>query len=262
MGNGRTSALFMAPRRGMAEIVEALSAQLTQATVLSGVAVQCVVPQPAGTMSRPTYDVTLVHGPTLQADAVVFTTPAHVTARLVEHFHPKLAEALEAIPYVSTATVSLAFRRADVPHPLDGFGFLVGRYEACDIIGATWTSTKFPHRAPAEHVLIRSFVGGVGREQLVSLDDAALIELVREALRRILGIAAAPRLARVFRWEKANPQYLVGHLERVETMEKMLTPYPGLFLTGSAYRGVGVPDCIHQGMQTAERVLAMLAAGG
>lgn len=252
-------ALFMAPRYGMAQIVEAIRAQLSQTTVLSGMPVRRIVPQRAGTLSLPTYEVVLEHAPPLQADAVVLATPAHVTARLVEHFNPKLAEELHAIPYVSTATVSLAFRRADVPHPLDGFGFLVGRQEACRILGATWTSTKFPHRAPAERVLIRSFIGGVGHESLVALDDATLIQVVREELGRTLGIAAAPVLARVSRWEKANPQYRVDHLERVEAMEKMLTGYPGLFLTGSAYRGVGIPDCIHQASQTAERVLAMLA---
>lgn len=250
--------LFMAPRDGMADIVDAISARLDRVTVLSGLTVQRVVPWCEGTSLPGTYDVVLDQGQALRAEAVVFATPAHITARLVEGFHAKLAEALQAIPYVSTATVSLAFRRADVPHALDGFGFLVGRYESCRLIGATWTSSKFSHRAPAEHALIRSFVGGAGREHLVSLDDAALVQMVREELQDVLGIAAAPRLTRVFRWEKANPQYLVGHLERVEAMEKMLAPYPCLFLTGSAYRGVGVPDCIHQGRQTAARVLSML----
>jgi oxygen-dependent protoporphyrinogen oxidase len=255
------SALFVAPRHGMAELVEALSARLDRCTVLQGVSVQGVVQLVERGRATPRYEVVLEHGPTLPADAVVFATPAYVTARLVENFHPKLAEALRAIPYVSTATVSLAYRRADVPHPLDGFGFLVGRHEPCRLIGATWTSTKFPFRAPAEHVLLRAFVGGAGREELVARDDAALIQLVREEFRAILGTIATPLLARVFRWEKANPQYLVGHLERVEAMEKLLAPYPGLFLTGSAYRGVGVPDCIRQARHTAQRVLALFVPG-
>jgi oxygen-dependent protoporphyrinogen oxidase len=254
----RPTPLFMAPRGGMADIVEALSARLDHVAVLSGVTVQHLVPRLGDASPPVTYDVVLAQAPALQAHAVVLATPAHVTARLVGGFHAKLAEALQAIPYVSTATVSLAFRRADVPHALDGFGFLVGGREPCRLIGATWTSTKFPHRAPTGHALIRSFLGGAGREHLVSLDDAALVQAVREELQAVLGITARPQLARVFRWEKANPQYLVGHLERVEAMEKMLAPYPGLFLTGSAYRGVGVPDCIHQGRQAAARVLSTL----
>jgi protoporphyrinogen/coproporphyrinogen III oxidase len=250
--------MFMAPRDGMAEIVEAISARLDRITVLCGEAVQRIMPRGPSMGGARGYAVHLGPGRALQADAVVFATPAHVTAQLVEGFHPKLAEALRAIPYVSSATVSLAYRRADVPHPLDGFGFLTGRREGHRIMGATWTSTKFSHRAPADHVLIRSFVGGKGQEHLVCLDDAALIQVVREELGAILRTTTAPLLARVYRWERANPQYLVGHLDRVDAMEKMLAPHPGLFLTGSAYRGVGVPDCIYQGAQTAERVLGSL----
>lgn len=252
--------MFMAPRDGMAEIVEALSARLDRVTVLRGRAAQRIVPYLPEIAAGALYEVHLDHGAALQADVVVFATPAYVTARLVEGFHPKLTETLRAIPYVSTATVSLAYRRADVPHPLDGFGFLVGRREGRRITAATWTSTKFPDRSPPDHILIRSFVGGVGHEQLASLDDATLIRAVGEELGAILGIAKAPLLARVYRWERANPQYQVGHLERVDAMEKLLVPYPGLFLTGSAYRGVGVPDCIHQGAQSAERVIACLAS--
>jgi oxygen-dependent protoporphyrinogen oxidase len=253
-----TTALFMAPRAGMAEIVEALSSRLAQVALWLGETVQRVRPHGTGAAGAQAYAVHLDRATTLQAEAVVFATPAHITARLVEGFHPRLAEALRAIPYTSSATISLAYRRRDVPHPLDGFGFLVGKHEDRRITAATWSSSKFPHRAPADHVLIRSFVGGVGREELVWRDDAALIQLVCEELGAILGITTAPMLARVYRWERANPQYLVGHLERIDAMEQMLASYPGLFLAGSAYRGVGVPDCIHQGVLTAERLLAAL----
>jgi protoporphyrinogen/coproporphyrinogen III oxidase len=254
----RAPTMFMAPRAGMAEIVAAISSRLDQVTIRQGIVVQRVVPRGAGVAGVPSYEVQCDRSPALQAEAVVLAMPAHATARVVEGFHPKLAQALRAIPYVSTATISLAYRRADVPHPLDGFGFLVGRREGRRLMAATWTSTKFAQRAPAEHVLIRSFVGGAGHEHLVELEDAALLQLVREELGDILGIRQAPLLARVFRWERANPQYRVGHLEHVEAMEKMLASFPGLFLTGSAYRGVGVPDCIYQGGQAAERVLAAL----
>jgi protoporphyrinogen/coproporphyrinogen III oxidase len=254
----RSPAMFMAPRAGMAEIVEAINSRLDQVTMMRGTSVQRIVPRGEGVAGLPSYEVQLDRAPALQAEAVVMATPAHVTARVVEGFHSKLAQALRAIPYASTATISLAYRRADVPHPLDGFGFLVGHQEGRRLMAATWTSSKFAQRAPAEHVLIRSFIGGAGRERLVSLEDAALIQLVREELGEILGILQAPLLARVFRWERANPQYRVGHLQHVEGMEKMLASFPGLFLTGSAYRGVGVPDCIYQGTQTAERVLVSL----
>jgi oxygen-dependent protoporphyrinogen oxidase len=250
------TSLFVAPRGGMAEVVEALAARLDRVTVRTEARVRRVVPEADG--AAPRYTVYLEQGPPLHAAAVVFATPAHETARLVDGFHPGLAEALSGIPYASSATVSLAYRRSDVPHPLDGFGFLVGRRERRRITAATWASTKFSLRAPADHVLIRSFIGGVGNEALVALDDAALTRLAAEELREILHITKPPRLARVFRWERANPQYRVGHVAHVDAMERMLASHPGLFLTGSAYRGVGVPDCIHQGRQTADRLLAAL----
>jgi len=249
--------LFMAPQGGMAEIVEALSRRLDQVVLRLGQTVQRVTPH--GAAGKQGYVVHLDDATTLQVDAVVFATPAPITATMVEGFHPRLAMALRTISYVSSATVSLAYRRDDVSHPLDGFGFLIGKREGRRIMAATWSSTKFSYRAPADAVLIRSFVGGAGREDLVGLDDLALIQLVREELGAMLGITATPLLARVYRWERANPQYVVGHLERVDAMEQLLVPYPGLYLTGSAYRGVGVPDCIHQGTQTAERLLAALA---
>lgn len=257
-GSPPTTTMFMAPRGGMAEIVEALGSRLDQRTLRLRQRVRRVVPHGDGMAGPHGYAVHLDDATTLQADAVVFATPAYITASLVERFHPTLAAALHTIPYASSATISLAYRRRDVSHPLDGFGLLVGEHEGRRIMAATWTSTKFSHRAPADAVLLRSFVGGSGREEMVGSDDAALIQLVREELGAILGITTAPLLARVYRWERANPQYLVGHLERVDAMEQLLASYPGLFLTGSAYRGVGVPDCIHQGVLTAERIMAAL----
>jgi oxygen-dependent protoporphyrinogen oxidase len=254
----RPTPLFMAPQGGMAEIVEALSSHLDQVVLRLGQTVQRVTPHGDGASGAQGYVVHLDDATTLQTDVVVFATPAPITASLVDSFHPRLAMALRTIPYVSSATVSFAYRRGDVSHPLDGFGFLVGKREGRRIMAATWTSTKFSHRAPADAALIRSFVGGADREELVRADDTALIQLVREELGAILGITTAPLLTRVYRWERANPQYLVGHLDRVEAMEQLLAPYPGLFLTGSAYRGVGLPDCIHQGALTAERVMAAL----
>jgi protoporphyrinogen/coproporphyrinogen III oxidase len=257
-GNPALTTMFMAPRGGMAEIVDVLSSRLDRVVKRLGQTVQRVVPHGDGQAVPYSYAVHLDDATTLHANVVVFATPAPITAGLVESFHPRLAKALRAIPYVSSATISLAYRRRDVSHPLDGFGFLVGKHEGRRIMAATWTSTKFASRAPADGVLIRSFVGGSGRDELVMLDDAALLHLVREDLGAVLGITSAPLLARIYRWERANPQYRVGHLERVEAMEQLLASYPGLFLTGSAYRGVGVPDCIHQGVLTAERIMAAL----
>jgi protoporphyrinogen/coproporphyrinogen III oxidase len=258
LGKPAITTMFMAPRGGMAEIVDALNSRLDRVVKRLGQTVRRVVPHGDGQDGAHGYTVHVDGSTPVHAEAVVFATPAPITASLVEGFHPSLARALRAIPYVSSATISLAYRRRDVSHPLDGFGFLVGRHEGRRIMAATWTSTKFAHRAPADAVLIRGFVGGAGAEDLVMCDDAALIQLVRAELGAVLGITATPLLARVYRWERANPQYVVGHLERVDAMEQLLASYPGLFLTGSAYRGVGVPDCIYQGTKTAERIMSAL----
>jgi oxygen-dependent protoporphyrinogen oxidase len=122
------------------------------------------------------------------------------------------------------------------------------------LMACTWTSTKFSERAPAEHVLVRGFVGGPRHEDLVSLSDAELIQLVRQELTQTMGVAARPVAARVYHWPQGNAQYDVGHLERVAEIEALAAGLPGLYLTGSAYRGVGIPDCIEQGQATAAAV--------
>jgi oxygen-dependent protoporphyrinogen oxidase len=142
---------------------------------------------------------------------------------------------------------------------LDGFGFVVAARDKSRLMACTWTSTKFEGRAPHEHVLLRCFLGGPRNHALVDLPDAELVRLAREELRSIMGVKAQPVLARIYRWPQANPQYDVGHLERVGHIETLAADLPGLYLTGSAYRGVGIPDCIEQGQAAAQAVLAALA---
>ncbi|GAB4407724.1 MAG: protoporphyrinogen oxidase [Anaerolineae bacterium] len=245
-GHGRTT-VFMTLRGGLQELVSAIEGALT-ASVITGQGVQAFARMADG------YRLTLDDGRALDADAVVLATPAYVSATLLRPLNAELADRLAAIRYVSTATVSLGFAAADLSHPLNGFGFVVPRQEPTRLLACTWTSTKFTHRARPGTVLLRAFVGGPRREDLVALDDEALIALVREDLATIMGISATPILARVYRWPRGNPQYDVGHLERVAQIEALCPP--GLYLTGSAYRGVGLPDCIQQAQATAQRVLA------
>jgi oxygen-dependent protoporphyrinogen oxidase len=238
--------MFVSMRGGLRELVAALEGALAGVEILVGRAVTSLGQVDGG------YTLRLDDGERRQADAVVLAVPAYAAAELLAPLNPALADGLRVIRYVSTATVSLGFRREDVPHPLDGFGFVVPASEPCDLLACTWTSTKFDHRAPDDAVLLRAFVGGPGREDVIEQDDAALIDMVRAELRRIMGIEAPPVVARTFRWRKANPQYDVGHLERVSALEALCPP--GLFLTGSAYRGVGIPDCARQGAETAAQV--------
>jgi oxygen-dependent protoporphyrinogen oxidase len=194
----------------------------------------------------------------LAADAVVLAVPAFAAADLLADLEPPLAAALRGIRYVTSATVSLAYRRDKFNHPLNGFGFVVPAPEKRRILACTWTSTKFPHRSPPDHVLLRCFIGGARDEALAEQNDAALEAMAREELRDLLGVTATPALTRVYRWPRGNPQYDVGHLDRVAEMEALAARHPGLFLTGSAFRGIGLPDCIAQGDETAQQVLAYL----
>jgi oxygen-dependent protoporphyrinogen oxidase len=251
-GAGREKlSLFMTLRGGLRELVEALVARL-DGELLPGTGVAGL------TRSQEGYQLRLSHGRTLQADIVILATPAFVTADLVEPMHARLAEGLRTIRYVSTATLSLGFRRAEFEHPLDGFGFVVSSRDRSRLMACTWTSTKFNRRASDEHVLLRAFVGGPRNEHLVLLSDEELLALVREELHEVMGVNAEPVATRLYRWPEGNPQYDVGHLERVDRLEAMAADLPGLYLTGSAYRGVGLPDCIQQGQNTAEAIIAQV----
>ena len=151
--------------------------------------------------------------------------------------------------------MTLAYPSAELP-PLRGFGFVVPAVERRTLIACTWASRKFPGRAPEGHELVRAFVGGALRPDLLARDDAALVEVARGELRALAGITAAPELVRVHRHRLAMPQYVVGHLERVATIEARAAALPALALAGAAYRGVGVPDCVRSGEAAAEQVLA------
>ena len=240
---------FLTPRAGLAEIVEALEAQLAPVEVRRRATVAGLRPEPGG------YRLRLASGETLWAEAVILATPGFVTAELVAGFEPEMAQALRGIPYTSTATVSLAYPLSAIPRPLDGYGYVIPRREGRRALACTWTSTKFPHRAPPGYALLRVFVGRAGQEQDIPWDDAGLLTLAQEELRMTLGIAAQPTLWRVFRWERAMPQYNLGHLERLARIEAMLQRWPSLALAGNGYRGIGIPDCIRSGELAVQRIL-------
>jgi oxygen-dependent protoporphyrinogen oxidase len=202
------------------------------------------------------YVVHLATGETIDADAVIVATPAHVAAGVLRTLDSPLAAELDAIPHASTALVSLAYRREEIPHPLDAHGYVVSRAEGGPVLACTWTSRKWPGRAPDGWELLRVFLGRLGREAALDQDDAALITLARAELESRLGVRTAPALTRVHRWPRGMPQYVLGHPARIARIETALAAHPGLALAGNAYRGVGIPDCIASG----ERAAALTAA--
>jgi oxygen-dependent protoporphyrinogen oxidase len=252
--------IFLTPLTGLAEIVEALVAELDAARVEMRLRSR-VSNMTRADVTQGTWRVTLDSGEHLSADAIILATPAYVSASLVENIAPELAVDLSAIEYVSTATVTLAYREGDLPRPLDGYGYVIPRREGRKALASTWTSTKFPHRAPQGYALVRVFIGRAGQENQIAWDDEGLLSIAREELELTLGITAAPLLRRIYKWEKAMPQYNRGHPERLERIKTTLNAYPGLALAGNGYQGIGIPDCIHSGELAANQVLDSISKG-
>ncbi len=247
---------FLTPATGLAEIVEALVAYLeaNQAELRLETTVSQL------TRGDSAYLVELKEGETLRADGVILATPAYASGAILSGLDPELAATLQQIPYASTATVSLAYRAGDLPRELDGYGYVIPRREAQRALACTWTSTKFPHRAPDGYALVRVFTGRAGQAEAMPRDQDALAALAREEVRLTLGIQAQPLVSRVFVWENSMPQYNLGHPERLARIARRLERSPGLALAGNGYRGIGVPDCIRSGELAVEALLPQLAA--
>jgi len=202
------------------------------------------------------YELELASGSRVELDAVVLAVPAFASAALLEGVDGELAGLHREIPYASSVVVSLAFSRADVV-PLDGYGYLVPRTNASDVLACTWSSQKWEGRAPEDAHLVRVYAGRFGGRDLSAEDDATLVALAREELRHI-GVVAEPVLVRVHRWPRGMPQYVLGHGERVARIEERLAEHPGLAVAGAAYRGVGIPDCIASGEAASESLVRAL----
>jgi oxygen-dependent protoporphyrinogen oxidase len=251
--------MFVSLRDGTQELSDALAAQLSGDLRL-GAAVLSLDRLDGGG-----YRLTLENEETLEVDQVILTTPAFVAADLLCEMAPEAGQRLSAIRYLSTGTVSLAYRADQIGHPLDGFGLVIPRSERRStgerrsINAVTWTSTKFDHRAPGDYALLRVFFGGSRSPQMMEHDDRELLRLVRGELRDIMGIGAEPVMVHINRWWEANPQYDTGHLDHVAAIEAALPD--GVYVTGSAYRGIGIPDCVRQAKETAQAVIEGVAAG-
>lgn len=245
----RDTSPFVALRYGMGSLVERLQQHLKEVDIWLSATVTGVTPLPDGSVN-----IHLEHGEPLHAQTAILTTPAYTTAEWLQPVAPDAARLLKEIPYASTAVVSLAYRREGIEHPLDGSGFLVPRTEPLPITGCTWSSSKWEGRAPDGSVLLRVFIGYAGADQIVEQQwDDLLARAAHDALQPLLGIREEPVMIQVNRWLKAMPQYEVGHLARLQRVESALSAYPSLLLAGSAYRGVGVPDCVKQGKEAAEK---------
>ena len=248
---------FMSLRGGVQELVTTLTQRLDTVDMKLGRRVTRLAQRASGG-----YRVTLDDSVELDADAVVLAVPSRIAAPLVQDIDADLASRLATIRYISTSTVSLGYRRADIRHSLDGSGFLIPTKEGHRITGCTWSSTKFAGRAPDDAVLLRCFIGRPSDQVTPLLPEAELVGIAREELRGLMGITAEPVLTQVFTWRDGHPQYDVGHLDRMAELDRLCAAQPGLYLTGSSYRGVGLPDCIHNASLVAAALLQRMPTNG
>jgi oxygen-dependent protoporphyrinogen oxidase len=242
---------FVSLPGGIGELVDALTAALHPGTLLLHSRVSDI--------DRAAIYAVRSDAARVDARAIILAVPAYAAAALLRAFDTTLAGLCDGIPYASTATVAFGFRRAQIRHPLDGTGFVVPRVERCPLLAATWVTSKWPGRAPDGHALLRAFLGGGRDPHRFDRSDDELIEIAREALADALDIEGDPVVTRLYRFHRQSPQYEVGHLQRVAIIEQRLASVPGVFLAGSGFRAVGIPDCIADGREAAARAAAFVA---
>jgi protoporphyrinogen/coproporphyrinogen III oxidase len=253
--SGPRYSLFLSFDEGMQTLSDHLAALLSPGTIRLNTKVETLSLDRGSASWR----LLLSSGESMECDFVCLALPAYTSAQLLDEVDAPLSLELAAIPYASTATVNLAFRRTDVPHPLDGFGFVVPLIERRKILACTFSSIKFRGRAPEGHVLLRAFVGGALQPEMFALDEDAMAAAVRDDLRALLGIEKPPLFCVVEKWPRSMAQYHLGHLERVGRINERLEGFPTLKLAGNAYGGAGIPDCIRSGEQAADEILTSVS---
>ncbi len=246
--SGARYSLFVTPKNGLSSFIDRLAQTLSPQSVCLNAPVEGVC---QGDHGR--WQVQLADEVMGFFDAIIVALPAPRAAVLLGEVNPSLSQQLGQIAYAGAAVVTLAYDRAQIRHALDGFGFVVPEVENRQILACSFSSVKFPGRAPEEKALLRVFVGGAKHPEMLKLSDEQLQRLVQEELGDLLGVSGNPELGVVSRYDGKMPQYHLGHLELVEQIEKSAATLPGLELCGNAYRGVGIPDCIASGWQAAER---------
>jgi protoporphyrinogen/coproporphyrinogen III oxidase len=258
-GSGARYGLFVAPREGMSSMVAAIAARLPPETVRLGCRAEQIAREADGSWS-----VRLSAGngesATLKCAAIVVALAAPAAAGLLRPLDGELAGELAQIEYAGTAIVSLGLRRDQVAHPLNSFGFVVPAVEKRRILAASFSSIKYPGRAPQGSLLVRVFLGGACQQEMLDLDDETLRRIAWEELAALIGARGRPEFVEVTRWPGCMPQYHVGHLDRVARIEAAAARLPNLALAGSAYRGVGIGHCVASGEEAAERIVESLRA--
>ena len=252
-GSGARWSLFVTLAGGMQELVDTVANRLPAVSIRLNTPVIRLIRH----QNQKLWVIT-AGDKRFEADGVVLATPSYKAGDILEPIAPGAADELKKISYASTATVSLAYHKAAFPRSLDSFGFVVPAVEQRKIMACTFSSLKYPGRAPDGHVLLRAFVGGSLQPELFQDDDPTMEKNVRDELSRLLGVKAQPLFSRIWRYPDSMPQYHVGHQERIRNIEAAIGTLPGLTLAGSAYHGVGISDCVRTGEEAAVRIFNQL----
>lgn len=244
--------MFVTLKNGLETLVERLLQQLTGTVDFAlQTRVQHILRRDEGG-----YDIVFQRDGTpitVQADVIVITTPAFAAADLLSSLGMSLP-LLRSIRYVSTATVIVGYRQD--PSVVAQFsGFLVPPHEKNPLTACTVVSNKWPHAVRPGQTVYRGYVGRDGDEGAVEWDDDSLIQTTHGTLEHVLGTLGSPEMSLVTRWPQAMPQYDVGHVTRVNSIDEQLRAFPGILLAGAAYRGSGIPDCIKDGTRAATQAL-------
>ncbi len=200
------------------------------------------------------YKITFENGNEVFAHKVIVATPTYKAADLVSELSQSLAQTFNSIPYAPISVICLGYKKENITHNLDGFGFLVPKKENLKILGSIWTSSIFSHRAPNGMVQFRTMVGGDGDHESINLSDDALLDAVQANLDAIVGINGKPTLTKIYRWSRGIPQFKIGHAKIMDKLEKELTQQGNLFITGNAYYGISLNDCIKQSYKVVEQI--------
>lgn len=255
--SGARYGLFATLKGGLSDVVECLQRRISE---FGAVRLNTQVSSIQTAAENGRWEIQLGDGSSERFDGVILAVRSYQAAALTSGVDADLAELLGRIEYASSAVVVSGHKLADVAHPLDAFGLVIPRIEKRRILAVSFTSRKFAGRAPPGCVQLRTFVGGATQPEMLEKSDGELIAVVRSELEEILGVRGREDFALVARYERAMPQYQVGHLELIDEIERRVAKHAGLELAGNAYRGVGLPDCIHSGEQAAERLVNQIAS--
>ncbi|MEP6923568.1 MAG: protoporphyrinogen oxidase [Pyrinomonadaceae bacterium] len=247
---GARYSLFLSFQNGMQTLLDALASKLPEDFFRLTAQAQTV----CFDMTNRLWRIKLENGEQIDADAVCLALPAHKIAELLQNQFPLLASELAEVEYASSATVNLAFRRDQIAHELNGFGFVVPFVERRTLMAGTFSSVKFAGRAPERQVLLRAFVGGALQPDKFALNDEEMIAGTLQDLRELIGLTGKPLFAQVARWARSMPQYHLGHLEKAARVTNLLAEIPSLALATTAFDGVGIPDSIRHGETAAQKL--------